>query len=178
MSTTHLTDEQFMECVIDAPDAASHAHLAGCEQCREELALFSKSVSDFSLATLNWSEAQPSVSLRASARHRRPAFVAAGWALATAVVLAVALPAVWHRERPAAPASAAGVPVAAPVPAAREPITVASTEDSPAQIAEDNRMMQSVNLAIGVSEPSPIREYRLQAVHHTGARSRNQTRSE
>jgi len=178
MSTTHLTDEQFMECVLAAPDAsaapdaASHAHLSQCVQCREELARFSESVSAFSSATLNWSEAQPYASLRASAHsRRRPAFVAAGWALATAVVLAVGLPVVWHSEHQ--PADATASTVAPATAAAPERVT----QDSPAQIAADNRLMESVNLAIGDAELSPIREYNLDAVHH-GSRSRNQTRSE
>ena len=36
----HLTEEQFSECVLLAPSAASQAHLAHCKRCHEELAAF------------------------------------------------------------------------------------------------------------------------------------------
>jgi hypothetical protein len=162
----HLTDDQFTDCVLMESTAEAQSHLAECEDCRQELARFTESMQNFSTATLAWSEAQPSASLRAAARSsaRRPMYAAAGWALATGLVLSVGVPFVWHRDHPA--------------PTGTEPVVQAAAEDTEAQIAEDNQMMQSVNLAIRVHEPSPFTEYRLHEVRQNAARPRPGVRSE
>jgi hypothetical protein len=161
----HLTDDQFTDCVLMESTAEAQSHLAECGHCRQELARFTQSMESFSTATLAWSEAQPSASLRAAARSsaRRPMYAAAGWALATGLVLSVGISFVGHRDRPA-PATVAPVAQAA--------------EDTEAQIAEDNQMMQSVNLAIRVQEPSPFTEYRVREVRQTVARPGPGVRSE
>ena len=46
---------------------------------------------------------------------------------------------------------------------AAEATAVASASDSPAEIAQDNALMQSVNLALGANEPSPLDEFNLSA---------------
>ena len=163
---THLTDDQFTDCVLMESSPEAQAHLSTCERCRQELVRFTQSMEDFSAATLSWSESQPTVSLRSAARStaRRPVYAAAGWALATGLVLAAAVPPIWHRTHVGS--------------ANQEPVIEASAEDSEAQIAEDNRMMQSVNLAIRVHEPSPFTEFRLRDVRHTVTSPRPEVRSE
>jgi len=146
----HLTDDQFAECAIVAPSPESEAHLRECFQCRAELARFTSSMDDFSRAAFGWSEAQPSVSLRAVANPApsRTWFIPATWAVTAAVVAAIGIPMMKHHERQ---------------PAAPSETTLADVQDdSDAQIAEDNRLMRSVNMAIGVNDPSPLREYGLQ----------------
>jgi predicted anti-sigma-YlaC factor YlaD len=148
----HLTDDQFTECVIMAPSAASEAHLRDCAQCRQELVRFTTSMSDFGMAALAWSESQPQVSLRgvATPRHPHPLLVHARWAVVAALVLIIGVPVVLHGDHEAkvVPGTTA---VATEVP-----------DDSDAQIAQDNQLMRSVDVAIGMSEPSPFRQYGLQ----------------
>jgi hypothetical protein len=153
----HLTDEQFAECVAEcavvAPSPESEAHLRDCPQCREELARFSTSMNDFSRAAFGWSETQPAVSLRAEARPATGGawLVPATWAVAAAVTLAVGVPMVIHHDsQPVTPSNTSVTSVAD------------GPDDSDAQIAEDNQLMRSVNMAIGGNDPSPLREYGLQ----------------
>jgi hypothetical protein len=158
----HLTDEQFAECAIVALSPESEAHLRECPQCREELTRFSASMDDFSRAAFAWSETQPVVSLRAVTQPQagRGWLVPATWAVAAALVVAVGVPMVIHHDRqPSAPANAADV-------AGSD-----GSDDSEAQIAEDNQLMRSVNMAIGVNDSSALRGYGLQ----TGRRARLKT---
>lgn len=151
----HLTDEQFAACVAEcasvAPSPESEAHLRECSTCREELARFSASMEDFSRAAFGWSETLPAVSLRAEARPQagQSWLAPATWAVAAAVLLAAGVPMVIHHDRE--PAAPAGVAV------------VDGPDDSDAQIAEDNQLMRSVNMAIGANDSSPMQEYGLQA---------------
>jgi hypothetical protein len=168
--TGHLTDEQFAECVADcaivAPSPESEAHLRECPQCREELARFSASMEDFSSAAFGWSETQPTVSLRAVTRSLvgRAWLAPAIWAVAAAVLLAAGVPMVIHHDRqPAAPADVA---------------VVDGPDDSDAQIAEDNQLMRSVNMAIGVNDSSAMRGYGLQTTRRTRLKPASGLRSE
>jgi hypothetical protein len=162
----HLTDEQFAECAIVALSPESEAHLRECSQCREELTRFSASMDDFSRAAFGWSETQPVVSLRAVTQRQagRGWLVPATWAMAAAFVLAVGLPRVIHHDRqPAAPANAA---------------VVDGSDDSEAQIAEDNRLMRSVDMAIGVNDSSELRGYGLQTGRHARLKTVSGLRNE
>jgi predicted anti-sigma-YlaC factor YlaD len=161
-TSVHLTDEQFAECAMSAPSAASRAHLADCSHCRQQLSNFQSSITDFSAATLGWSESLPAASLRPMlhAQRRKPMFAAAGWAVATALILSVAVPAIWHHDHPQS-----------------APSETAQQEDSDAQIAQDNQLLQSVNVAIGVDDSSPIKEYGLQAPR-SGTKAQPELRSE
>jgi hypothetical protein len=117
---------------------------------------------DFSRAAFAWSETRPVVSLRAATRSQagRGWLAPATWAMAAAVVLAAGVPMVIHHDRqPSAPANAAVVDGSA------------GSDDSEAQIAEDNQLMRSVNMAIGVNDSSALRGYGLQ----TGRRARLKT---
>jgi hypothetical protein len=150
--TPHLTDDQFTECMLTEPNEASRQHLASCELCRAELAVFGSSVNDFGKASAAWSESASRVSIRALAKTnaRRTGFVAAGWALTAAVLLAIGLPQWMHRRT---------------VPAGDQTAEIAALQDSASQIAQDDKLMQSVYVALAPQDPSPFQEYQLTDGH-------------
>lgn len=157
--TAHLTEEQFAECLMAGASTPScRQHLAQCEECREEVSLFLSSIGDFSSASLQWSESRPAVSLRdiGDAQHgHRAAFAPVGWALAAAVLLAIGVPSLHHEQ-----GLASGTVTA----------ISSSVEESEAQIAQDNTLLQSVDMALAQNDPSPFREYDLSIERgkHTG----------
>ncbi len=155
----HLTDQQFADCALMTPDAATRAHLASCETCRAELESFGASVDAFEGATIAWSESQPRPSLRAVVQAKpRNLFIApAAWALAAAAAFAVGVPA-WQHAHPGSTANTAAVASVVP--------------DSSAQIADDNQLMQQVNVALASEDPSPLAEYRLSGPGETHHKSR------
>ncbi len=165
----HLNDEQFAACLDAEPTTDLAAHLDGCEACREELRQFQMAMDDFGTAAMAWSEAQPRVSLRAQAEVGwRPSWVmGAGWAVATALVLAVAGPAIWRHESGQA----------APLEQVEPAVVAVQQADSEAEIAQDNRLLQSVNLAINDADPSPLQEYRLDGPR-SGSKARMALRDE
>ena len=148
----HLTDEEFAESLSDAqPSPAVAAHLAMCALCRGELNVFLSSVDSFGSAALGWSKSQQVLSPRAAVSYRvrssfSPQF---GWAVACTLALIFSLLTVRHHGRGAMPSTGQAALVA--------------PEDSPAQIAKDNRLMESVNVALETTEPSPFREYDLKS---------------
>jgi hypothetical protein len=169
LNILHLNEEQFAVCALGGePDSAAAAHLSECSGCREELARFGVSVAEFSSAALDWSASRSPVSLRQRAvqRSQRARFAIASWALATGFVLAAGVSLVNHREhRGAVDMSAVGV-----ASEGKE-----GTQCSDTEIAQDNKMMQDVNMAID-DEPSPFSQYGLKQVsmERPRAKSRNQ----
>jgi predicted anti-sigma-YlaC factor YlaD len=162
MTRGHLTDEQFTACVIEgAPPAACREHLAQCEACRREVGTFVEATGDFSAAALAWSEAQPATSLRGVAGSRTRGHAPLGWAVAAGLAVAVSVP-LWNHEHRSPVSSAAA----------------AAAEVPEAEIAQDNRLLEAVDLALAAPEPSPFREYGLQATPETGARARAESRSQ
>ena len=87
-------------------------------------------------------------SLRPSARPmaHRAVFAPVGWALATAVLLMTIGVPVWRHDHRSTLSNGT-----AP----------AAVEDSPAQIAQGNDLLRSVDEALNTSEASPISEYHL-----------------
>jgi hypothetical protein len=169
--STHLSDEQFSDYALGmkpAGDAA--AHLSQCDKCTEELARFGASMTEFSVAALGWSESRSPMSLRQLGLKPspRPGFAVASWALAAGFLLAVGVSTVTHRQHPAATdgGSAAVASSAGEV-----------ADCSEAEIAQDNKLLRDVNMAIGSGEPSPFSQYRLSQADvarsrpHMGARS-------
>jgi predicted anti-sigma-YlaC factor YlaD len=144
-SNAHLSNDQFMECALSTPDTAAEAHLASCERCRSELTTFQQSLNDFGRTSAAWSESMPKVSLRpmVKAKHQRTIAIQTAWALAAVILLAVAMPA-WNHHR-----------------LSTAPSETAAADDSAAQIAQDNQMMQSVYVALAPNDPSPFLEYRV-----------------
>ena len=146
---THLTDDQFTDCLLNgAPAPEAREHLAHCAHCQRQVNLFLSSVGDFNRASLAWCDSRPSISLRAASKSntRLHTFAPLGWALAAAALLAVGVPAFQHDRlmTPTHNLAAAG-----------------SLEDSEAQIAQDNNLLLSVNMALAQNAPSPIRDYEL-----------------
>ncbi len=151
----HLDQDQLTDCIVeDHLDAGCQAHLAHCQNCRLKLSLereaFQTSIAGFNTASLVWSESRPSVSLRAKAAAQAGSsfYTPMRWALATVALALAALP-VWNHDHRATPTG--------PQP------TISSPDDSASQIAQDNQLMQSVNVALARNEPSPFNEYRLTA---------------
>lgn len=168
----HLSDEQFSDFALGmepAGDAA--AHLSACSECTEELARFSASMTEFSAAALGWSESRSPMSLRQLGvkASPRPRFAVASWALAAGLVFSVGVSMVTHREhRDAADTGSAAI--ASP---AGEVADCSETE-----IAQDNKMLRDVNMAIGDGEPSPFSQYRLNPTDATRARPQLGSRSQ
>ena len=144
--TQHLSNEQFAECLTaEYPQPAVQSHLAGCDACREELGVFMASVDDFSHAALGWSRAKQETPRLALKAARRSLFQPVQWALACVLALAVGVPVALHIDHDRAITSAGN----------------AASDDSDAQIAQDNRLMQSVDGALDQNDPSPYQEYHL-----------------
>ena len=129
------------------------------------MSTFFASVDDFSHAALGWSAAQPAVSPRAivTASARRPFVAVAQWAVAAVVVLMAGGAVVAHRPGSTVAVSAPGIAV---------------VDDSEAQIAQDNQLLESVNVALVGDDPSPFREYRLRETPQKRMKARAEVRSE
>jgi len=154
----HLTEEQFSECALSAPVGAAKAHLESCVPCREELQLFEAAMSDFGRATAAWSQSMPMASLRPLLKQReRRNTVRVAWAFAMALVVAVGLPfATQHRAGASHEAQVAAM----------------TQQDSAAQIAQDNKLMQQVYVALTPDDSSSVRAY---GVETSVTRSRTRT---
>jgi hypothetical protein len=166
--SSHLNDDQFTDCLIGTePGVEAAAHLRECATCREELARFGMSVNDFNSAALGWSESRPAVSLRGASvgqQGRRRFFAVASYALAACLMLGVGVEVAVHHEqgtRPAAVASLSG-----------------SQEDSAAQIAQDNKLLMAVDVAIRSDDRSLVQAYGLTPVSSGQARTRGVTRNQ
>ena len=170
----HLTEDQFAEFLMDGNiDPQLQEHIAMCEACREELNIFSSAVGDFGSASLRWMEARPVSSLRQAARDnaQRNSYIQRGWALAAAAAVLVAVP-VWmygHRDLPVNDNS-----VAAIQPAANQ----TQAENSEAQIAQDNELLKSVDVALSETAPSPFREFGISPEGAHRGRVRSESRNE
>ncbi len=146
----HLTGEQFAECLTAEylrPEV--RAHLAACDGCREELRAFMASMEDFSQAALGWSRTRQAAPKLEINRLHRPVFARLEWALACVLAFAAGVPVALHIEQGNAAREHAA------------PSGSVQPDDSAAQIAQDNRLMQSVDLALAQTDPSPYQEYRL-----------------
>ncbi len=155
----HLSDEQFSALLTgDRLDQAGQRHVAECARCRAEVEQFTSSVDLFSSASAAWAEsrpAAPSLVPVSRSRERRALYMPVGWAVAAAMLVTLGLPE-WNRRH----ASVGDTEVA----------TTASTSDSAAQVAADNQLLQSVNVALSSNEDSPLPEYRLSGYDHSASR--------
>ena len=154
-SQNHLTDEQFADSFLGGVMAEEvQAHIEVCEECRQELKKFAQSLDTFSAVAMAWSEAQPTFGPRSLTigpmkvvTSTRQLGMSAGWVLAGVMVLAVSLPAIWNREHE--------------VVAVRQAKPSPFSDDSSQQIARDNDLMQSVDIALQADDPSPFNEYHM-----------------
>jgi hypothetical protein len=160
----HLSDDQFVDCAAGLEvSAEAAAHLRECAVCREELAGFGVAVDSFNRAALEWSKARPVASLR-ERRWRwsgRPVFGMAAVALAACIMLVAGVTAVRQHEE--GRRSADGSQVAGSQ-AARSQGVAEPQGDSEAQIAQDNKLLMAVDVALRDDEPSPVEEYALQRI--------------
>ena len=143
---SHLSDEALDDVLIGLGSATAQEHLSKCSHCRARVEAFQSSVALFNQAAFAYSEARPAKTPLVGDRQRKlPARpVLATWA-AAAALLVLAGPAGWRLIVPR--------PVHAP--------TNAQTQDSQAQIAEDNELLRQVNAAIAPDEQSVVDQYQL-----------------
>lgn len=165
LGSAHLTDEQFAECVTVAPSAESQLHLEECERCRRELTVFQASLGVFGTTAVAWSEAMPRINVRAVAksRARRTIERPVGWALATAALILLAAP-VWKHHH----GSSAG----------SESAVISTPDDSADQIAQDNRMLQSVYAELTPQDASPFKEYGVADRSSSRMKGRTESRTQ
>ncbi len=135
----HVTEEQITDMIVDGQVPA---HVTDCADCRARvdaaMADFSGATADFSAATLAWSAAQPRRIQMPAARGVGFRLMPAALGLAMAAAVFVALPA-WQER------------------AAME----ITPQDSSAQIADDDALLQQVNVALAQGDASPLDEYHL-----------------
>lgn len=151
-ASPHLSDEQISQYLVDG-DALPEvtAHLADCQRCREELAVFGVSMDAFNDVSLAWSQSQPAgrlqERLRREARTEAPrrALAVASWALCASLAVAAGI-SIGNHER-------------AHELTARPAVAVAG--DNEAQIERDNRLLFAVAEATSVKTASPLEEYGL-----------------
>ncbi len=145
----HLTDAQFGDLLAgEAPDAIAAAHLAACDHCRGEIAAVRGSLNGFNAFTAAWSEKQAPrripVPSRWTIHLRGPAAWVGGLAATAAAGLLLfdlGLPADHVPQQPMVSAAALTGPTSA-------------------ELADDNRLMASINQelryddGIAVARPS------------------------
>jgi len=164
----HLTDEAFDDVLIGLASAESEAHLAVCPSCRTKVQAFRGHVDTFNQASLAWSqsraEALPAIQPPPARKIKSPwtALAPAEWAIATAVLLFIALP-VWNRGPHSDPYS--GV------------IQNPATEDSETQIAQDNDLLKSIDAALSAGDASPVAEYGLVEQPHAHPKAKAKLRN-
>jgi hypothetical protein len=160
--STHLSEEAFNDVLIGLGTPESDAHLAVCSTCSNHLRQFRIDIESFNETTLAWSEARPTASLRATRRSKvRPVMYSPlGWALAAVLLIAIGIPVRSHYLSSLGRAS-----VQAPAP-----------EDTQAQIAQDNDLLRSVDVALNENEESPISAYHLSETPHPRQRTRPELR--
>ncbi len=137
----HITEDQLTEMVIEGQmPAACRAHLQECVACSErlsgELELFGSSMDAFNASTMAWSRSRPAPvqHVRRASASARLWFAPAALTFAAAAVALITVP-VWHTHTPDA-----------------APIAAVASGDNAAQIAQDNALMQSVNVALNANE--------------------------
>ena len=148
--TMHLTETALDDVLIGMGSAGAEAHLAACAECRAKVEEFSGDVRLFNAAAMAWSEAQPRrapVTTHAAPVRRMP-FALAGSVAAAVLAMVVGL-SVGRHEGWFGTSDIAN--------------RANAVEDSQAQIAQDNQLMEAVNAAIGPQEESPIDEYGLRS---------------
>jgi hypothetical protein len=159
--TAHLSEEAIHDVLIGLGSADADAHLAVCGLCRGQLEAFHSDLQVFNDTALAWCKAQPAKCLCVPPKWqvRQAIFAPVGWALAAAVLAMIGM-SNWIHDR--SPLNSTSM--------------VASTpEESEAQIAQDNDLLRSVNLALSANEESPLSEYHLPESsypHRKGDRSR------
>jgi predicted anti-sigma-YlaC factor YlaD len=162
--STHLSEEALDDVLIGLGTPESEAHLAVCGVCRGQLEEFHSKLQMFSQASLAWSEARPAKSFHTVTRlkHRHAMNASLGWALAATIFLLIGVP-VWNHRHDSLPNF--------------DLSTASAREDSAAQIAQDNDLLRSVNMALSATEASPLSEYNLSNGPHSHLKQRPELRN-
>lgn len=166
--SAHLSEEALDDVLIGLSTAESDAHLAICGACRSRVEAFQSGLQAFNQASLAWSEARPipttTISPQAAAKSKAHSamFAPLGWAMAATMSLMIGIP-IWNRDHP--------------TPSIHEPTVVVTAADSEAQIAQDNELLKSVDMALNTNEESSLNEYHLLDEHHSHLKKRAELRS-
>ena len=172
--SAHLSEEAINDVLIGLSSPESDAHLAVCSACRGQLQEFRSEMLNFNQASLAWSEARPAA-LRANGRSRVRRVMSSpwSWALAAAVLMAAVWLPVWKYNHPSLVNKASINDVPGRDASGRDASSPGQTaEDSEAQIAQDNDLLRSVNVALSENEESPINEYHLSEGPHARSKAR------
>ena len=90
----HLIDGQFDDLLLGEAEPAVSAHLDACAECQARQQVFTASLESFNAASLAWSQARSHTHTRdlpAATSARRFVLPASAWALATVLLVAIAL---------------------------------------------------------------------------------------
>jgi hypothetical protein len=164
----HLTEEAINDVLIGLASPQSKAHLAACSDCSNQIKGFHLGMKAFNQTTLAWSEARPNETARPvlDARPRRVATSPFAWALAAVLMVAIGIP-VWNHNHQSASSTAS-------IQEMNQ--SSSATSDTEAQIAQDNELLRSVDVALNENEESPISEYHLLEAPHPRSRTRPELR--
>jgi hypothetical protein len=153
----HLLEEAIYDVLVGLSSADTNAHLAMCGRCRGELKALRSELQVFNETTLAWCKARPAKCLCVPPKwHVRQAiFAPVGWALAAAALVMIGMSSWIHDRSPLDSAS----------------MVATTPELSEEQIAQDNDLLRSVNLALSANEESPLSEYHLPRSSHLHRKS-------
>jgi hypothetical protein len=163
--SAHLSEEAINDVLIGLGSLESEAHLALCSTCRGKLKEFRSEMLNFNQASLAWSEARPAAALGGDrgSRVRRAISSPWSWAIAAAVLMVAIGLSLWNHNYSSIVNNASINDASGPAQ---------SAEDSEAQIAQDNDLLRSVNMALSENEESPINEYHLSEGPHARSKAR------
>lgn len=160
-TSTHLSEEALNDVLIGLGSPESEQHVAACAECRAQLQIFATEMQLFNQTSLAWSEARSATLGAIELPKKRPAIYAeVGVALAAALLLAIGLPIWMHTHGPAKHPEQAATAAAM------------GQQDSADQIAQDNELMRSVDMALSSSEESPVSDYQILERPHEGPKAR------
>ncbi len=157
--SAHLSVEAMNDVLIGLGSPESETHLLACQACRAQLQSFNSDIRLFNRTTLKWSEMQSATmpSPIPAPRPRLGIFAPAGLALTASILLATGILA-WHHN-PGASQNFANTPTA-------------TQQDDPVQIATDNELMRSVDMALSAGEAAPLGELRIAQRPHPRLKTR------
>jgi hypothetical protein len=156
--TAHLSEEVIHDVMIGLGSAEADQHIAVCEVCRGQVEGFDSELQTFNQASLAWCKAKPVTSLDGTGKWnvRQAMSAPLGWALAAGVLIMIGLPAWMEDHHP--PMNPNAVATSAP-------------GDSEVQIAQDNDLLRSVDVALSGDDESPLRGLPLSPEPYSHLRS-------
>jgi hypothetical protein len=147
-SSVHLSEEALNDVLIGLASPDANAHVAFCELCRRQVEQFRDDMRLFDETSLAWSKSKAANKIRVLPPWglRQAILAPVGWAMAAAVLVMLAIPSlIQHRSDQHGPVATTGTEYG----------------DSAAQIAQDNELLRSVDIALNPNEDSTLHEYGL-----------------